>query len=269
MKNIPEIGYNITYEKIGKEDIKNMEDFDLKELFSIFWNRKNYILLIVAISMVVGIIYSYFFVKPKYKSQTSLLLAQSNINAQEQEGIVGDVGGITTNDVTLNQKLVPTYSVLLKSDSIINEVVDNLNIDVSAEQLKNSITVSAVKDTQLINITVTAEAPRNAKVIADEISKVFIEKIAHDIYKMDNVTIIDSAKEDSNPYNINHTKDIIMFTAIGIVIAIVYVLIANMLDTTVKSQEDIEKKLGLSVISSIPLYNFNASMKPVSKGGRR
>ena len=75
--------------------------------------------------------------------------------------------------------------------------------------------------------------------------------------------MVDEAEVSDVPYNINHVKDIIIFMFIGIVIASMYVLISNMLDTTVKTSEDIEKKINLPVLAVIPVYDFN------SKGGKK
>ena len=105
-----------------------------------------------------------------------------------------------------------------------------------------------------------------AKNIANEVANVFIEQIAKGYYAMDNVYVVDEAKVEEEPYNINHLKDLAIFGAIGFVVACVYVLIANMLDTTVKSKEDIEKKLGLTVLTTIPVCENTSKNK---KGGRR
>ena len=78
-----------------------MEELDLKELFTIFWSKKLEIALITLIFIVVGVIYSYFFVVPKYKSSTTLVLAQSSSTVDNK----GD-SAITQTDVTLNSKLV-------------------------------------------------------------------------------------------------------------------------------------------------------------------
>ena len=90
-----------------------------------------------------------------------------------------------------------------------------------------------------------------------------------DIYKINNVHVVDEAEIETTPYNINHVKDIVMFAFIGLVVACIYVILANMLDTTVKTKEDVEKKLGLTVLTIIPLNNFDDMMKNNRKGGRR
>lgn len=239
-----------------------MEELDLKELFNIFWTRKNYIILSMAIFIVIGVIYSYIFTTPKYQSKTAILLAKSNESSQ--------TGGstVTTTDITLNQKLVSTYSELIKSDAVLSEVISNLKINKTPETLRSSISVSARSDTEIIDIKVTDLDPDVAKVIANETASVFMTKIAKEFYNMNNVYIFDEAKSATMPYNINHIKDIMIFTFVGLIIAIIYALIANVLDTTVKSKEDIEKKLGISVLTTIPQCDFEITTKS-AKGGRK
>ena len=237
-----------------------MDELDLKDLFNMFWVRKLQIILIVAILVVVGFIYSYILLVPQYQSTTSILLAKSNTS---QGGTTSST--ITSTDLTLNQKLISTYSALLKSESVLTEVINNLGIDKTVNQLENSITVSAKEDTEIIEIRVADQDAQLAQRIANEVAQVFITKIAQEYYNMDNVYIVDEAKVETVPYNINHVKDLVIFAAVGLVIAIVYVLIANMLDTTVKSKEDIEHKLGLTVLSSIPLCDFKTTVK----GGKK
>ena len=118
----------------------------------------------------------------------------------------------------------------------------------------------------MIKITVTTENPQNSAKIANETAKVFIEKIANDFYNINNVHIVDPAEVDTTPSNINHKKDVVIFAFIGIVVAVMYVLIANMLDTTIKTAEEVEKEFKLPVLASIPLYDAEAQKL---KGGRR
>lgn len=225
-----------------------MEELDLKELISIFWSKKAQIILIVAIFMVIGVIYTIGFVTPVYQSSTTLILAKSDSN----EGATKNSDTITTTEVTLNSKLVSTYSELVKSKNVIREVRTNLGIDEEEETMRKGVTVSSVKDTELIEITVTNKEATYAAKIANEIAKVFTEKVK-EYYNISNVYVVDEAEVNSNPSNINHTKDVAIFTFIGIVVAVMYVLIANMLDTTIKTQEDVERIFKIPVLAEIPL----------------
>lgn len=225
-----------------------MEELDLKQLVNIFWNKRLHVISIVLIFLIIGTVYTFLFVTPKYKSYTSLVLARSESTKENET----DTSTITQTDITLNQKLVSTYSELVKSKNVLREVIKNLNINESEENLKDNITVSAVKDTELIQITVTNYYPDRASDIANEIAKVFTKKVG-EIYNINNVYIVDEAERANTPYNINHIKDIAIFIAIGLIVSIGYVLISNLLDTTVKSAEDIEKELGVVALASIPL----------------
>ena len=235
-----------------------MEEIDLKEFVMLFWDRKVSIILITIIFMLIGIIYSVGFVTPKYTSSTTLLLATS-------ESANSKTNTITTSDITLNSKLVSTYSELVKSKNVTRQVISNLGIDETEDELRNSITVNSVKDTELIKISVTDKNATNAYNIANEIAKVFTQKVS-EIYNINNVQVLDQAEISSVPSNINHTKDVIMFTFVGLFVAIVFVLVANMLDTTIKSSEEVEKLCNVPVIASIPLYSFEIAK---NKGGKR
>ena len=121
------------------------------------------------------------------------------------------------------------------------------------------------KNTEIIRISVTNENATIAEKVANETAKVFIQRVS-DIYKINNVQIVDKAEISTTPSNINHTKDVIMFACVGVVVAVMYVIIANMLDTTIKSAEEVEKNFKVPVLATIPLYNF----EPVKiKGGTK
>lgn len=244
-----------------------MEEINIKDIFNIFWAKKVQIILIILIFTILGVLYSYLYVKPKYKVYTTLLLATST-EKKDGEG-ENKASATTTTDINLNNSLVSTYSVLIKSKPVLREVIEKLNIRETEEELKNNITVSAEKNTQVIKIEVINSNAKVAQDVANEIAKSFAVQV-EDIYNINNVHVIEKAEETTTPYNVNHIKDIIMFAFGGFVIAGIYAIIANLLDTTVKTQDDIEKRTGLSVLVSIPMMNsFEDLPKPVKKGGTR
>ena len=230
--------------KKGKETI-DMEEIDLKEMFQMFWNKKIEIIVIILLFMIGGIIYTSEFTVPMYSSSTTLVLATS----EDAETTANTT--ITATDITINSKLVSTYSELVKSKNILREVIYNLEVPIE-ETLRKQVKVSSVKNTELIEIVVENEEAQTAAKIANEIAKVFTEKVK-EIYNINNVQIVDHAEITSQPSNINYLKSAILFTGIGIVIAVIYVIVANMIDTTIKTAEDIEKNFNVPVLSSIPM----------------
>lgn len=236
-----------------------MEELDLKELFNIFWSRKVYIILITIIFILMGVVYTLTMVTPKYKAETSLLLAKIETTTETGKD------SITSTEITLNQKLLPTYSELIKKNIVLRPVIENLGINISEKTLAKNISIKLANDSEIIEITVINENPEYAAAIANEVSKVFTQKVS-EYYNISNVNVVDKAEVPEQPYNINHTKDVVIFAFIGIVIAAVYALVANMLDTTIKTSEDIDKHTKLTVLAEIPLYESEVTVK---KGGRK
>ena len=241
-----------------------MEEIDLKDLFKMFWNKRMQIILIIAVFILLGVVYTTFMVTPVYTSYTTLVLVSSNNNNSNEQQI-------TTNDITLNSKLVETYSVLIKSKNVVRQVKSNLGIDVSEDAIRNNIKVSSEKNTEIIRIEVTNENNLYAKDIANEIAKVFMNEVKN-IYNIENVQVVDVAEVSENPSNVNSVKDVIIFMFVGIVISCMYVFIANMLDTTVKTAEEIESTYQIPVLVSIPMSeesNQNNNKRKNKRGGRR
>lgn len=224
-----------------------MEEIDLMELFNIFWKKKFVIILIIFLFILLGIMYSYNYKVPKYKSSTTLLLAQ---NYSDSSNNVSNE--ITQTDIILNQKLVSTYSELIKSKTVIKQALTNLNMDIEDwEEVKKSTEVKELSNTQVIEITYSSEDYSVAYKIANELAKVFCDKVT-EIYNINNIYVVDKAEIDKVPYNMNHIKDIMIFAIIGAGLSCMIIFIISMLDTTVKKVEDVEKATHLIVLAQIP-----------------
>lgn len=236
-----------------------MEEIELSELFKLIWEQKFKIILIIAIFIILGVGYTFYFVTPKYTSSTTLILASASSSSS-------DSATITSNDLTINSKLVSTYSELIKSKRVLEKVITNLRFDISEDELKKNIEVSSVKNTEIIKITVSNENSRYACKIANEIAKVFMEEIKG-IYNLQNIQVVDEAEISENPSNNHYKRDIAIFALIGVGVAILNLMISSILDNTIKSEEDIERIYKLPVLAAIPIYEKES--KKSDKGGRR
>lgn len=244
-----------------------MEELDLRELIYMFWSKKVQIIVITLLFVIIGGVYSFMFTTPKYKSSTTLVLATLNNETKIGKTTTAASGdAITQTELTLNSNLVSTYSELVKSKAVLRQVISDLDIkDLNEEELKKSVTVNAVKDTELIEISVTSTNSSYPSKIANEIAKVFTAKVA-EIYNINNVHVVDKAEVPKTPYNINHIKDLIIFAFIGMVVAAAKILLMNMLDNTVKTEQDVEQVTGMMVLAQIPRINENNKK---GKGGKR
>lgn len=219
-----------------------MEKSNLKELLEYYRGKLLILFIITVITVVTSCIYVILFKTPLYQSYTTIALARTN----ESES-----AGITQNEIALNQKLVSTYRIIIKSKRILNQVIRNLNLQISFNELNKAVKVSNEKDTEVIRITVEYETPVLAKSIADEIAKVFSSEIVK-IYKIENVTVIDEGEVASIPFNINITKQIVYSAIAGIALSCIIIFIIYYFDTTIKSPEEVEEKTGLSILGAMP-----------------
>ena len=148
------------------------------------------IIVISLIAIIIGTIYSFYFVDPKYEAYTTVVLVKDAAAVGEETS--GQT--ITSSDVGLAQNLIGTYSKLVKSKNVLRQAINNLQINETEDTLKNKITVSEIEDSEMIKITVKDENPVKAMKIANEVTKVFAKTVA-DIYKINNVYTVDEAEE--------------------------------------------------------------------------
>ena len=90
-----------------------------------------------------------------------------------------------------------------------------------------------------------------AEKIANEIAKVFKAEIVN-LYKIDNVQIVDKAQVANAPYNVNVLKQTLQFLAAGLALGIGVVLVMFYLDNTIKNSQIVEERLGLVVLGVVP-----------------
>ena len=117
----------------------------------------------------------------------------------------------------MNKNLVDTYAEIVKSRRVLDQVIDELDLNISYDSLYNMISVSAVNNTEIIKITVTNKNAVTAKNIANVTANYFMKEIVK-LYNMNNVNVLDEANETDKPYNINVPKQVIIYFFIGFIL---------------------------------------------------
>lgn len=224
-----------------------MEEIDLIELLNYFKKKIGLIIIIMSAVGILGCIYTLFIQKPMYNSYTTVILSGSSSSS------------ITQTDVTLNKNLISTYAEIVKSGRVLNQVIKELNLDISYESLSSEVSVTSLNNTEIIKITVNNESADMAMKIANSTASVFTKEISS-LYKMDNVSILDYATINESPYNINILKQLIIYILVGLVISLGTVFMIFYFDRTIKSAEQIEQKIKLPVLGSV---------QDISKGGKK
>lgn len=217
-----------------------MEEINLKDLFNCYRNKLIWIILAVVFAAAIGNTYTILTRVPMYKSDTTIVLVSENKN-----------NTYNSTELQLNKNLVSTYSEIIKSRKVLEPVIANLKLKDTYTELKEKVTVTAVQNTEIIKVTVANKKKGMAKKIANEIADVFTQEIQK-IYKLNNVSVVDKAVEATNPYNVNYLKDNVIYVTIGLIISCGIIFLIFYFDTTIKSGDEIEEKLGLQVIGIVP-----------------
>lgn len=218
------------------------------ELIEYFHIIKKRILLIVLITLAATLasgIVSYFVIKPTYKADISVIIGKTE----------KDNSTISPNysDVMMYQTMVKTYSEFTKSRTVAEDVIKKLNLEpMKAAELLSMVTVAPKGTTEFLTITVKSKDAAQAMQIANQLAK-SLKEISANIKKSDNVMLLDEALLPTGQASPNPMLNMAIAFFIGAMISVGLVFMIELLDNTVKTQEDVEKLLGLPVIGLIPL----------------
>lgn len=221
------------------------ETIDLKEYFFIL-KKKMWLIALAAIvcGLVSGLI-SFFVLTPVYEANTSLIVNKEVENEMTQMS--------TSDDLNFVQKLAVTYGEIIKSRTVITSTISKLNLDMTYEELLESISVTNVDSTQIIKISVKNTSPIVAAKICNTIPEIFSTE-AQRVVKASGVEVIDKATIPENPVKPNKTMNIAIAMVLGVMVSVFLIFLKEALNTKVKEPKDIEEKLGIPVFGVVPKY---------------
>lgn len=238
------------------------ETVSLQDIFKVIKKRFGLIISITVGAMLIAGIISFFFLTPIYQGSTQILVNQTKQPEQQM---------IQTQDIQANLQLINTYNVIIKSPAILNKVIERLDLDTTPGALTQNISVTNANDSQVVNITVQDENPAQAVDIANTVASVFKEEIP-DLMNADNVNILSSAVLAANPSPIkpNKTMNVAIAMVIGLMIGVGLAFLLEYLDTTVKTEKDVEDVLGLPILGLVsPIPDNYATTDTVKRSRSR
>ena len=216
-------------------------EIDLLELFYVVLHKWKMIVLSLLLTGACGCLISVFLITPQYESTSVLYVLSKSTSITSLADI--QMGSSLTND----------YVEVVTSRPIIEQVIQNLGLtDETYESLKDKVSIDNPANTRLLKITVRDPQADVAKAIADELADVSKSFIS---IKMDQAapTVTQYGYADGEPVTPNTVKNTVLGALIGAVLAIGVVIVSYLLNDTIMTTDDIEKKLGMTVLASIPL----------------
>lgn len=236
------------------------ETISLQELFNTIKKRLGLIIGMLIAAVVIAAVVSYFFLTPIYQASTQILVNQQKVEQQ----------AFNSQDIQTNLQLINTYNVIIKSPVILSKVIENLDLDTTPAALNSQITVNSEQNSQVVNVTVQDPEPHKAVDIANTTAEVFQEEIAK-LMKVDNVNILSPAvfTENPKPVKPNPMLNMAIAAVIGLMAGVGIAFLLEYLDTTVKTEQDIEDVLGLPILGLVsPISDIDATV-PAGNGRKK
>lgn len=233
----------------NRDNRDDVIEIDLVELLGVILHNLWIIIVSGVIVAAVALLVSYFIITPKYESVTKIYVI-SKTNADT----------MTYSDLQAGSTLTKDYKELVKSRPVLEEVLAETGIDVELKDLEEQITVEVPQDTRIVSITVEDKDPYEARIIADSV-RIAASKHIREVMDTEAVNVVEEASlpiEKSSPSILKNTA---IGYAVGLFLAIAIVIINYIMDDTIKTPDDVEKFLGVSVLGSIPYSENDLSDK--------
>ena len=224
-------------------DKKAYETIDLLEVLNAVRQHILAIILTTLVLAAAGFGVSKFLMTPMYQASALMI-----VNTRQDI-----TSNVTSDQINSATKLVSTYSIILKSDTVLNQVIENLGLNMDYQQLAERVTVSAVDDTQVMKVTVTSDNPEWARQVCEQITQISPDVILEAV-EAGSVKVISKASISPEPVSPNVSRNTARGAVAGLVISVGIVFLMVLLDNKINNEEDVSKYLDLTVVGVIPEY---------------
>ncbi len=230
------------------------ETISLKDIALTLRKRLKLIIVMAIVAVIASGIISYFVLTPVYQASTQMLVNQKS----------SEQSTLDPNQIRSNIDMINTYKQVIQSPAILDIVVEDLGLQQSTDALISKISVNSQENSQVFSLTIQDEDPAQAVKLANAISDTFSKEVPS-IMKVDNVEILASAvlKDNPSPIKPKPLLNIAIALVVGLMAGVGIAFLLDYLDNTIKTEEDIQKILGLPVLGSIPKMSLEDEKKPM------
>lgn len=233
----------LEYEYEEDFDDEEEEGLDFLEIFMMIRRHFKAIIVIILLTTLLGVAFAMTRVA-QYKAATTLIVSSGNYYSAKN---------LDSGELSLNQKLATTYTAVAKSPSVLNAIIKRLDLDTDANGLSGRITVSLVENTELIRITAIDTNPIMAMKIANETAVEFAGKIK-EVMTFENIKVVEEAEVPHAPESRKRALIVAVAFILGAMMGTFLVILVEMFHSKLRRPKDIEKILGASILTHVPIY---------------
>ncbi len=237
---------------INKNDI--LTEIDLMRIVKALLSKAWVLVISAVVCAVSAFVYTTNFVTPLFKSSALFYVNNSSVS-------VGSASlSISSSDIVASKNLVNTYIVILNSRACLNDVIDYANLDYTYGELKGMISAADVNETEVFKVEVTSANAEEAERIANAIAYILPKRISS-IVEGTSAKIVDYAVVPSAPSSPSTSKNTLLGFVIGILLSAAVIVVIQVFDVTIRSEEDIERRCKYPILTAVPNLNSNKHKK--------
>lgn len=216
----------------------------ISEIFEVLKKRWLLLVSITLVATLISIILNLFVIKPVYETSTKVFIGKEENNLE----------GYNSNDIQMYQKLLQTYAETIKTNEVIKAAINNINADLTVKGIKESLVITPVSDTQILQIKYKNKSPEIAKEVLENITNEFI-LLAKELVTNGNVRVIESVELPEKPVSPNKKMNITIAFLLGLTVSGGLVFLIEYFDNTFKNKEELESELDIPVLGVIPSFD--------------
>ena len=221
-------------------------ELDFKDLLLMLWQKIYWVISAAVLGGAVAFLVSYFMMTPMYTATASLYVYNGDKVADK----------VSQSDLVASQQLVETYIIIIKSDSVLEEVSRRTGNEFKAEEIREMLSASATNDTEAFTISVENENPETARRLVNTIIEVIPNEIIR-VVKAGAVEIIDRAKLPEVPTSPNIPLNTAIGILLGFILCVAIIIARSMFDTTVHTEEDLSE-FNIPILGVIPALDVES-----------
>ena len=228
------------------DSVNPQDELDLLELLKLIKHYWYLLVISAVVCAIVGFFGTKYLIVPQYQASVNMIVNTRTDNSST----------VSNDSINSAKNLVDTYAIIVKGNTVLNSVIDNLGLAVDGEKMKykdlsDKVKVSAIDDTQVMKITVTDPDPEIASRIVREIATISPNEIVEAV-EAGSCKVISQVDVTEKPVSPSKIKNTAIAVAIGIVLATAIIVIRDLVSNYVVDDEDVMKFLDISVIGVIP-----------------
>ena len=155
-------------------------------------------------------------------------------------------------DIQVGANLTNDYMVVVKGRPVLEQVIENLHLEESYDNLRSKVSVTNETNTRILTISVRDRDIKRAKVIADEIADVASAFISEKM-DQDPPTIIQYGYTDTKAVSTSPNRYALYGAMFGFIVSVGAAVLLYLLNDKIMTPEDLEKRTGLNTLATLPL----------------